>query len=79
MNKKVQIEVADRLAYQAALQRLGVPGVYAYMASMELTTQYERRTLTKATDARRLIWSGFVWMATTQGHEFWEAVAREAA
>lgn len=65
----------QRNEYRKALQRGGVPRVYAYMASRYLDASFWEWS--RVADARYLLIAGFFWPETTEGIEFWRAVTAE--
>jgi hypothetical protein len=73
-----RVSEAIRTEYRRALQRHGVPAVYAHMAAENLTTRTTLSDIRQAQSASALIYSGFVWSETKQGHQFWSAIVSEA-
>jgi hypothetical protein len=58
---------AQRTRYREVLIERGLPEVYAWMAAKYLDSDYPARTLR----------SGFLWGATPEGFDFWEALCIE--
>jgi hypothetical protein len=69
----------NRTEYRRALLRAGVPAVYAHMAAERLEAGGPTRRWRGNWEGSDLLYCGFVWKKTQEGHEFWSALAAEAA
>lgn len=76
-NQQHTLSEHKRNEFRLALQRGGVPEVYAHMAAQEVVDVPPRSKLTRLS-ASQLLWSCFVWSNTEQGHDFWSGIAMEA-
>lgn len=66
----------EKAAYEKALEKKGLPSVYAQMASPNLTHLFTKEAL-RTSSLPALLSGGFVWGDSQDGHEFWGAVYEE--
>jgi hypothetical protein len=69
----------NKTEYRRALIREGVPAVYAYMAAERLEDGGPSRRWRGSWTASELLYCGFLWITTKEGHEFWSAIAQEVS